>query len=766
MNEPAHVIGAPLRGLRLVSLADEALPWMTKCFVDFGADVELLHRGGLDGPAQAPRDLLMTRGKRVTRLADDPAVARTQVSERLAEADALVISPRTMAAAGFTSPSEIADEHPHLVIAVRSAFGLTGDRADWVGSEAVFQALGGNLSRSGEPGHSPLLPPGKLFARSAAHEIAWTVLAAVFQTVSRSDGRGAVLDCSVFEAGAASFDPAYGMQGSGTPDTLEAYGRPDTARIYPIIKVRDGYVRVLLLAKGQWLAMRSWMGDPEPLLGDELLTNPGRWANADLIVPMVADFLASMTCDEVVRECRERRIPAAHVLRLAEALEEEHYHFQGVFTEIGQIDGKPVVTAEGMATVDGRRAVPLDPAPREAQPRAEWAPSDVRGPYPLSGITVLDVGVIVAGATVGQLFAQLGARVIRIENQQFPDGMRRSYDWSTPSQARGHRGKESVGLDLRTDEGRRIFHDLARQADVVSSNFKPGTVEKLGISYADLAQVNPRLVCVESSAFGTTGPWRTAMGYGPLVRAASGQSWLWREGPEAEYFGDGLTLFPDHLIGRICAFAAVAGVLDARRTGRGGHIVVPQSDAGLVFHDEHLAEEYLNPGSVLPPGNRENHLLSQVLFPAAGNDQWCVVDPQTADQLSAVRGVVGASGEDDPTEIVAAYVRDRDPGAVANQMQSVGVPAARMLRVAEIPEDPAIRSRDWYQTTSVAGTDEEVLVERCSVLSAQLTIPDLAPMPMFGAHTRSVLAEIGRSPEEIEELVTSGIAQEHGASRA
>jgi crotonobetainyl-CoA:carnitine CoA-transferase CaiB-like acyl-CoA transferase len=764
MNEPAHVIGAPLQGLRLVSLADEALPWMTKCFVDFGADVELLHRGGLDGPAQAPRDLLMTRGKRVTRLADDPAVARTQVSERLAEADALVISPRTMAAAGFTSPSEIADEHPHLVIAVLSAFGLTGDRADWVGSEAVFQALGGNLSRSGEPGQPPLVPPGKLFARSAAHEIAWTTLAAIYRTVSRSDGRGAVLDCSVFEAGAAGLDPAYGMAGSGTPDTLEAYGRPNTARIYPIFRVKDGYVRVLLLAKGQWLAMRSWMGDPEPLLSDEFLTNPGRWANADLIVPMVADFLAPMTCDEVVRECRERRIPAAHVLTIAEALEEEHYHVQGAFTEIGQIDGKSVVTAEGMATVAGRRAVPLDPAPREPQPRATWAPSDdVSGPFPLSGVTVLDVGVIVAGATVGQLLAQLGARVIRVENQKFPDGMRRSFDSAHPSLARGHRGKESVGLDLRTDEGREIFRDLARRADVVSSNFKPGTVEKLGISNDDLAEVNPRLVCVESSAFGTTGPWRTAMGYGPLVRAASGQSWLWREGPEAEYFGDGLTVFPDHLIGRICAFSALACVLDARRTGRGAHVTVPQSDAGLVFHDELLAQESLDPGSVVPPGDQENHMLSQVLFPAAGEDQWCVIDPQTADQLSAVRSVIGAAGEGDPTALVAAYVADRDPDAVASRMQSAGVPAARMLRVAEMPEDPAIRSRDWYQTTSVAGTDEEVLVERCSVLSEQLTIPDLAPMPMFGVHTRSVLAEAGRSAEEIEELVASGIAQELGS---
>jgi crotonobetainyl-CoA:carnitine CoA-transferase CaiB-like acyl-CoA transferase len=114
--------------------------------------------------------------------------------------------------------------------------------------------------------------------------------------------------------------------------------------------------------------------------------------------------------------------------------------------------------------------------------------------------------VIVAGATVGQLVAQLGARVIRVGNMNFPDGMRRSFDWSTPAQARRHRGKESVGLDLRSDQGRRIFLDLARQADVVASNLKPCTVERLGIFSADLAEVNQRIVCVESRAFGHTGP--------------------------------------------------------------------------------------------------------------------------------------------------------------------------------------------------------------------------------------------------------------------
>ncbi|WP_275290851.1 CoA transferase [Amycolatopsis sp. La24] len=646
---------------------------------------------------------------------------------------------------------------------VRSA-GLPPELASEV--TGAYRALGDQpLSRSGAPGRAPLVAAGGLFRRSAAQEIALALLAAVCRSTAGAERRGALLDCSVFEAGASAFDPAYGMTGSGTPDILEAYGRPDTASVYPIYRVRDGYVRICVLAKGQWLAMRSWLGDPEPLLGDDLLTNPGRYAKADLIAKTIGEFVAPMASDEVVRECQERRIPAARVLSVGEVLREEHYRVTGVIAEVGQLDGKPVRTAEGMVHVDGRRSVPPDPAPATAQPRSRpvLVPGPA-GPYPLSGLTVLDLGVIVAGASAGQLFAQFGARVIRVENKNFPDGMRRSFDWSTPAQARGHRGKESVGLDLRTDEGRRVFHDLARRADLVTSNFKPGTVERLGISYADLAAVNPRLVCVESSAFGTTGPWRTAMGYGALVRAASGLTWLWREGLEDGYFSDGITLYPDHLVGRVCAFAALACLLDARRTGRGAHVTVAQSDVGLVQLDRHLAAESAEPGSVLPPGDLSGRLLPEVVFRAAGEDQWCIVDPRTPEQLAALRQVLGTRpGEE--AAAVAAYVRDRDPDAVALEMQAAGVPAARMLRIAELPQDPGRRSRNWYTSTHVAGTDDEVLVERYPVLAPDLAAQPLAPMPMFGAHTRSVLAELGRSPREIEELVAAGIAQEAAGTR-
>ncbi|PRZ41252.1 crotonobetainyl-CoA:carnitine CoA-transferase CaiB-like acyl-CoA transferase [Antricoccus suffuscus] len=765
MSEIVETSAAPLAGLQLVSVVDEILPALSKSFADLGADVDVLRQAG-ENPSRGPiRDFLEGRGKRYTTVADGQAAHR-ELANRLQDADVLVVTPQAARAYGYADVRAISSAYPQLVIAVLTDFGLTGERKDWVGSEAVYKALSGSLSRSGEPGRRPLLQPGDIFTGCAAQEIVWSVLSAVYRSMSHSGRPGAVLECSIFEAGLVCLDPGYGMVGSGTPDILDAYDRPAAAHLYPIYKVSDGYVRVCHLTKSQWQAQLDWMGNPPELERDDLLSVPDRQEHWSEISHLIEAFYLPMTKHDLVRECRERRIPASAVLTVGDVLVEEHYRETGAVTDLGQLDGRPVTAAEGMARINGRRTRPsTDPDRAAAQP---WpAASAEAGPYPLSGLTVLDLGAIVAGPVAGEVFAEQGARVIRVENTQFPDGMRRG-DFSTirPTMARGHRGKESIGLDLRSDRGRELFYELAKRADVVISNFKPGTVARLGVSYDDLVKVNPRIVCVESCAFGDTGPWSTAMGYGPLVRSGTGQTWLWREDVNSSYFADGITIFPDHLAGRVCSIAALACVVDRLRSGRGGHATVAQSDVALVQLSDLLATESVAPGSVLPPGDASPHLLSEVVLPAHGDDQWCIVDPQTPEQLAALQRVVGATSDADLDAQVAAYVRERRPDDVARELQVAGVPAGRMLRVGELLDDSALQSRQMYDTTKMTGTEEVLPVERFPVLSDDLELPTLFPMPMFGAHTRPVLAELGYSAEEIEQLVAGGIAQEWSESRS
>jgi hypothetical protein len=236
-------------------------------------------------PRRPVGDLLESRGKRFTDLAADPQAARGQVSELVGAADALVVTPAAVMATGFTDPAELAREHPHLVIAVLTAF-----RPD---------------RRAARAGWAPRRPPRRSVApcpapvsRVASRAPAGRGVPARRPPRDRlgRPGRGAPFRdplraprCGPGLLGLRGWSglpgPAYGITGSGTPDTVDAYGRPDAADVYPIFRVWEGYVRLCPLAKGQWLAMRAWMDEPEPPMGDDLLTNPGRWANADLVVP-------------------------------------------------------------------------------------------------------------------------------------------------------------------------------------------------------------------------------------------------------------------------------------------------------------------------------------------------------------------------------------------------------------------------------------------------------------------------------------------------
>lgn len=175
----------------------------------------------------------------------------------------------------------------------------------------------------------------------------------------------------------------------------------------------------------------------------------------------------------------------------------------------------------GIVEIDGHRASSLnieEPSHRRLRD-APILTARERGELglPLEGLRVLDLGVIVVGSDTGRLFSDLGADVVKVENSAFPDGLRISLTRMTQAYAAGHRNKRSIGIDLRSAEGRALAHQLVAQSDVVLSNFKPGVAAALGMDFATLRQVNPGIVVVDSSAYGATGPWAKRLGYGPLV---------------------------------------------------------------------------------------------------------------------------------------------------------------------------------------------------------------------------------------------------------
>src|SRR3954447_7280471 len=628
-----------LAGLRVVDLTTGAGRLTGRLLADLGADVVRVDAGAVD--TDDLHRLAFDANKRSVRVDPSDDSDRQRLLRLIGTAGILVEDgrPGELAGAGLTEEA-LQQANPRLVVVSLSAFGQDGPYRDWAGTEWVQLALGGVLCRSGLPGDiPPVLPPGELATQSAAVQAAWAALVGWYHTAAT--GTGDRVDISVLEATASVVDPGYGIAGSatgGVPMKDGPRGRPDVRHYYPIFACADGHVRICLLAPRQWRGMRAWLGEPEEFADPELEQLGKRFAAAGRIYPFIAERFATRNRAELMAAGAEYGFPIAALHSPAEVLSAEHFTQTGALVDL-PVDGVGTVRLpHGFVTVDGERAGLRPPAPEAGADDVAFA--ELEGTVdagetwvgavtrPLEGLRVLDLGVIVVGAETGRLLADMGAEVIKIESAAFPDGSRQSLVPGpiSPAFAYGHRGKLSLGLDLRSPEGKDLFRRLVAVSDVVLSNFKPGTMESLGFSHHELAAINPGIVTAESSAFGPRGPWSARLGYGPLVRALAGLSGLWAYPDRRDSFSDASTVYPDHTASRISALAVLAALARRRRTGVGAHIEVSQADTILGQLAPAFAGESLAPGSVRCIGNVGEGDAPRGLYPCAGDDEWLVID--------------------------------------------------------------------------------------------------------------------------------------------
>ena len=396
---------------------------------------------------------------------------------------------------------------------------------------------------------------------------------------------------------------------------------------------------------------------------------------------------------------------------------------------------------------------------------------------------MLDFGVIVLGAEAARLFCDQGAEVIKIESRAFPDGAR----VSPVHFAIGHRGSRGLGVNLRTAEGVDVIKRLVARSDVVLANFKPGTLDKLGLGAQALREINPGIVVVNSSAVGATGPWSTWMGYGPLVRCVSGLTSLWRYPDDDGGFSDSTTIHPDHYAARVTAITALAALIGRRRSGRGAEIATSQAETILMQIGELLVEESLRPGAVQATGNAGRHAAPWGVYPCAGDDEWCVVTVRDDDDWRRLRGALGdpdwAQDEDLATtagrlarraeidEHLTAWTRERPPREVTATLQAAGVPAGFMQRAAEYEDDPQLQARDFLRTFEQPGL-EPMAIEHAPFRSERIPPPaNSAGARAGGAHARDLHGVArhgrrrGRSPPRERRARGAGAQPGPGAAR-
>ncbi|KSZ60725.1 CoA-transferase [Rhodococcus pyridinivorans KG-16] len=790
----------PLQNVRVLDLTDGFGDTATRFLADLGAEVVRVELPGgsatrsaepIRGGVSIPFALRNANKLGVT--ADlEVDEGRDRLRELARQADILIESmpPGYLASRGV-GPADLRRINPELVAVSVTPFGQDGPYRDWAASEQILYALSGVLSRSGEPGEAPLLPPNGLVDESVGVHTAWSALLAYYDRLHT--GQGQTVDISAFEVIVHGFDPGFGVQGSAAAGRSEDFprGRPDAANFYPVYRCADGQVRICLLARRQWRAMFEWLGEPEEFADPKYDTIPARFAASDRLNPLIDALFADYTRDQLVAEGAARGIPIGGLNTVSEVLETDHFEASGTFVDTEIAPGIEARIPSGYAKINGERAgfrfraprlgehddVVFGSAEREARPQTP-APTRAVGSRPFEGLRVLDLGVVVFGAELGRQFADNGADVIKIENSDFPDGLRQSRRKGAlaASVAWGHRNRRSLGLNLRSAEGIAVFKKLAAQADIVLANFKPGTLASMGLSYEELKAINPRIVVSESSAFGSVGPWNTRLGYGPLVRAACGVSALWRYSDDSDGLCDGSTVYPDHIAGQVTAVTVLAVLIDRLRTGQGAAIEVAQADTAIVQLGNQLVAEHLEPGSISAPGNSDPYAAPSGVFACAGDDEWCVVSVRDDTEWLRLCEVLGrtdlagdprfASAEArlanraEVDAVLAEWLAHRSPTEAMETLQSAGVPAGAMVRLPELLTNPQLVAREAYTEL-----EHELLPSRLPTATRVArfdTIPDwpLRPAPLPGQQTREICETvIGLDEAEIDALVRDGVLQ-------
>ncbi|MDT5018660.1 MAG: hypothetical protein QOD39_4820 [Mycobacterium sp.] len=767
-----------LASLRVLDLGAAESDGVGRLLADLGADVLKVEPPGGSG---ARRSLPSVGGTSIAFAVHnankrsailDPADAgdRQRLIELAGSADIVVDSGIPGAAAAYgTSCAALAKRFGHLVALSVTDFGSQGPYASRRATEPVLYAMSTALSRTGPTTGAPVLPPEGVASSTAATQAAWAVLAAYYHRLR--DGKGDYIDFSRFDAVMQSLDPPFGSEGQaavGVKQTTDLWrGRPRNQHIYPIFDCADGHVRICLLAARQWRGMRSWLGEPEQFADPKFETISARYAASRELNAAIADLFAPRSMEALVAEGQARGVPVAAIFTPAEALASDHFRAVGALADTRIAPDVTLPVPVGAFVVDGRHAGLKRPAPDAGANEPSWVTSSPTfettgtATRPFEGLRILDLGVIVAGGELGRLFADLGAEVIKIESAAYPDGLRQTPPGMAMSRsfALTHRNEGSLGLDLRHPQGAELFGRLVADADAVFANFKPGTLASLGFSYDRLRELNPRIVLAESSAFGATGPWSDRMGYGPLVRATTGVTWLWTsKDAEPGSFYDATTVFPDHVAARITAIAALAALIRRDRAGTGAHVHISQAETAVnQLTTAYVAEAARAAG--LPIADDTS---LHGVHPCAGDDEWCVISVRSDDDRAALAATMGR--DELPSERshfiaeVSEWTATMEKADLTEILQRAGVLAAPMNRAVDVHADPQVAFRKLLTDMVHPLFDAPMSSETGPAPFTRIPPSELRPAPMPGEHTREICTKVlGLTTDETDRLIADGV---------
>lgn len=408
----------------------------------------------------------------------------------------------------------------------------------------------------------------------------------------------------------------------------------------------------------------------------------------------------------------------------------------------------------------------------------------------LAGLRVLDFCWIGAGALVTQTLALHGAEVIKVESRARPDNLRVSppaRPGTSGLDASGYfasrnAGKKSFALNMSHPAAVSVARGLARASSVVTSNFRPGVMEKWGLSYQELSAGRPDLIYLTMPMQGATGPHSRYAGFGSTIAALSGlvaPSGL----PGRVPVGTG-THYPDHVPNPGHALVALlAALVHRNRTGRGGRIELSQFESTTGLLGPAVLRYSVTGDQPSARGNRVPWAAPHGVYPCQGDDTWIAISASTEVQWAALSGVLAASepgGNREPGEdlaadprfagldsrrehedaldgLVAARTARWDRWALMGRLQAADVPASVVETPGDIFDDPVLAARGYWRVLEHPVMGPLRNASAPHLWNGQPVSP-ASPAPLLGQHTEEISRDLlGLSADEYHQFVADGV---------
>ena len=392
-------------------------------------------------------------------------------------------------------------------------------------------------------------------------------------------------------------------------------------------------------------------------------------------------------------------------------------------------------------------------------------------PGPLDGIRIIDVSEVISGPLAVMLLAEQGADVIKIEPPRHGEESRQLANYREGMAGlylNCNQGKRSIGLDLKTDEGLALLHELVRTADVFVQNWRPGAAERLKVAEKDLRTLNPGLVYATITGFGEDGPYADRRGYDPIFQALTGfvGAQLNPEVPIPDLVRNAIV---DKATSYTLAQAITAALFARERGAPGQHVRVSMLDAGLAFfwpdgmlRHSLVGEDVMNP---MVPGERYQLMSTR--------DGQIIVWAGTADQM---RGSLRAVGRDDladsPGQRGVAMIQDENAAerarAVAEGLTRLTTQDAyRAMVAAEVPAAPVLTHQEVLLDPQIVHNGCVVEAEhpvygryrrvRPAARFSRTVSDTVRPSALYAEHADEILDELGVSQAERARLRERGV---------